>query len=102
MYGNGVAIGKVITAVPLKPILQALIVGRSACTVAVAGTTTRGTAACRTVASATRHPAASSSASASPSEVNFSFQRLLSFTPFIIIFNFKLSTGLVLCPPERR
>ena len=104
MYWNGVVIGivAVITAAPPNTILPVLQVGRAACTVAVAGAAARGSAAFRTVTTTARRTASTTSACASPSEVNFSFQRLLSFTPFIILSNLKLSTGLEICPPERR
>ena len=70
VWMNGVATGMTITAVRLRPILPVLIVGgRSACTVAVAGAATRGTAACRAVYTSARRTATISSASASPSEL---------------------------------
>ena len=55
MYMNGVVIGivAVIIAARHKPILQVLQVALTVCAAAVAGTTTRGTAACR-IATPTR------------------------------------------------
>ena len=72
MYSNGVATGMEVIANPLKPIQKVPIVGRTACSVAVAGTTSRGTAACRVVTTAARRSVTATSACALPSEVNFS------------------------------
>ena len=68
-YGNGVAIGKVLTAVLLNTIPPVLILGRSAWTVAVAGTSMRGAVVFPVVAAAPRQIATTTSACASPSEV---------------------------------
>ena len=74
-----IGIVAVITQANRKPILPVLIVGRTACGVAVAGPATRGRAACRIVAAKTRHTAATGSGSGLPSEFNFSCFRLKSF-----------------------
>ena len=50
MFGSGAATGKVATAAVARRILKVLRVGPTACFVAVATMTKRGTAACRIVA----------------------------------------------------
>ena len=50
MYGSGVRIGMTTTIVLLRPILQVLIVGLTACTVGVAGSSLPGTVARHAVA----------------------------------------------------
>lgn len=72
MYSNGVATGMEVIANPLKPIQKVPIVGRAACTVAVAVSASRGAAACRIVTATSRRSVTTSSACALPSEVNFS------------------------------
>ena len=68
MYGNGAPTGMEITAVVRRPILKALTVGRTVCTVAVVGATSSGTVARRIVTTTTRRSAATALACGWPFE----------------------------------
>ena len=103
MYGNGVAIGIVAVIIQArhKPILQVPIVGRTACTVAVAGPATIGTVAFRIVTATTRRTASTTSASGLRSKVNFSFQKATSFHAFHYNFQFEALHGVCFHPSRK-
>lgn len=69
MYGNGATTGKEITVVTHRQILKDLIVGLTACAVAVAGSTSPGTVARRIVSTSTRRTATTTLACGWPFEV---------------------------------
>ena len=52
MYGNGAVTGTATTAAALRPTRKVRLPAPTACCAAVAGTTERGAAECRTVTSA--------------------------------------------------